>query len=85
MTDRAEALLIAADRAQHMAEVVRAGAGGRTGRGQRPLASTRRWPTRATGEACRWTRCAAVSDWAIDGCWPDLVVLLDVDPVFTRR
>ena len=57
LTAKAEALLIAADRAQHLDEVVRAGAGGRTPRGERPAASTRPWPTRASAAGCRWRRC----------------------------
>jgi dTMP kinase len=24
-------------------------------------------------------------DWAIEGCWPDLVVLLDIDPAIGER
>ena len=26
-----------------------------------------------------------LSDWAVEGCWPDLVVLLDVDPAVAAR
>jgi dTMP kinase len=27
----------------------------------------------------------AINDWALDGRWPDVVVLLDVDPAVARR
>ena len=84
-TDRAEALLIAADRAQHIAEVVAPGARRRPARGQRPQ---RLLVARLPGlrpRARRSTRCGGVNDWAIDGllarpgraarrrrraCWP---------------
>ena len=26
-----------------------------------------------------------LADWALEGCWPDLVVLLDIDPVVAAR
>jgi dTMP kinase len=74
---RAEALLMAADRAQHVAEVV-----------QPELASGRHVVTdRFAGSSIAYqgfgrglpaTEVEGLSRWATAGCWPDLVVLLDV-------
>jgi dTMP kinase len=79
MADRAEALLYAADRAQHLYEVVRPAL--RSGR-------------HVVSDRCAWASVVyqgvarglgaddvrRVNDWAIEGRWPDLVVLLDLDP-----
>ena len=64
---RAEALLMAADRAQHVAEVVGPGAGRRPPRRDRPL---RRVVDRLPGLRPRArppTRCAGCREWATDG------------------
>ena len=57
---RAEALLMAADRAHHVATKIRPGAQPGQGRGLRPVRRARRSPTRATAAASgstRWPRC----------------------------
>jgi dTMP kinase len=74
---RAEALLMAADRAQHVAEVVRpALAAGRSVVSDRSAWSSLAYQghgRRLGVEAIR-----TVCDWATVGLWPDLAVLLDV-------
>lgn len=79
MVDRAEALLYAADRAQHLAEVVEpALAAGRHVVSDRSALSSVAYQGygRGLGPEEVWR----VNDWAIGGRWPDVVVLLDVDP-----
>jgi dTMP kinase len=74
---RAEALLVAADRAQHVSTVIRpALEAGRDVVSDRYAGSSlayqgygRQLPLRDI----RW-----LSDWASDGLWPDLVIVLDV-------
>lgn len=77
MGDRAEALLMAADRAQHVAEVIRpALAAGRTVVTDRFAGSSLAYQSYGRGlplDEVEW-----LSRWATDGVWPDLVVLLDV-------
>ena len=80
MVDRAEALLYAADRAQHLVEVVEpALAAGRHVVSDRSALSSVAYQGygRGLGAEAVWR----VNDWAIGGRWPDLVVLLDVRPV----
>ena len=76
---RAEALLYAADRAQHVAAVVRAGAGAGRGRRQRPV---RRLVAGVPGRWAHPRRRRRGSAVALGhrGARPDLTVLLDVDP-----
>ncbi|MGI5245065.1 dTMP kinase [Dactylosporangium sp. CA-139066] len=77
--DRAEALLYAADRAQHVAEVVRpALAAGRTVISDRWADSSIAYQAAGRGMDRDWI--AAVSAWAAGGLVPDLTVLLDIDP-----
>jgi dTMP kinase len=79
ITDRAEALLMAADRAQHVAEVITpALAAGRWVVTDRYSASTLAYQGSGRGLDVRELR--AVVEWAAAGRWPDLSVLVDVPP-----
>jgi dTMP kinase len=79
LADRAEALLYAADRAQHVAEVVRpALAAGRHVVSDRSAWSSVAYQGYGRGMGADEVR--RLSEWALEGCWPDLVVLLDIDP-----
>jgi dTMP kinase len=76
---RAEALLTAADRAQHLAEVVLpALADGRHVVSDRSVWSTLAYQGFGRGLAIDDVR--RINDWAVTGRWPDLVVFLDADP-----
>ena len=77
---RTEALLLAADRAQHVAELVApALAAGRDVVTDRFSGSTLAY--QGYGRGLRLDDLAWLSGWASDGLEPDLVVLLDVEPV----
>ena len=77
LTARAEALLIAADRAQHLEELVRpALASGRHVVSDRSIYSSLAY--QGFGRGLPLSEVRAVNEWAIGGCWPDLVILLDV-------
>lgn len=83
LVDRAEALLMAADRAQHVAEVVRpALAAGRHVVTDRFLGSSVAY--QGFGRGLPTEEVLRLSLWATDGLLPDLVVLLEVDPVEAR-
>ena len=72
---RAEALLMAADRAQHVDEVVRpALVSGRDVVCDRYIPSSVAYQGHGRGLDPAEVR--RISDWAVDGLWPDLVVLL---------
>jgi dTMP kinase len=74
---RAEALLMAADRAQHVAEVVRpALAAGRHVVCDRYIGSTLAYQGHGRGLPVVDLR--RISAWAAADLWPDLIVLLDV-------
>ena len=76
LADRAEALITAADRAQHVAHVVRpALAAGRSVVSDRSVYSTLGYQGYGRGLDLAVLR--RINDWAIDGLWPDRVVLLD--------
>ena len=79
MVDRAEALLYAADRAQHQAEVIQpALAAGRDVVSDRSALSSVAYQGYGRGLGAKQVR--AINDWAIGGRWPDLAVLIDADP-----
>ena len=82
---RAEALLMAADRAQHMAEVVRpALAAGRDVVSDRSAWSSLAY--QGYGRGLPVDELRQLSDWALDGRWPDLAVLVRVpDDVVAAR
>lgn len=77
ITPRAEALLMAADRAQHVVEVVRpALERGRTVITDRFSGSSIAY--QGYGRQLPAAEVASLSAWATDDLWPDLVVLLEV-------
>ena len=77
LNDHAEALIVAADRAQHMAEVVRpALAAGRHVVSDRSVYSTLAY--QGYGRGLPLDDLRRVNDWAIGETWPDLVILLRV-------
>ncbi len=77
LADRAEALLMAADRAQHVAEVIRpALAAGRHVVSDRYVGSTLAY--QGFGRGLPVDELRRLSTWAADGLEPDVIVLLDV-------
>jgi dTMP kinase len=79
ITDRAEALLMAADRAQHVVEVVQpALETGRTVITDRFAGSSIAY--QGYGRQLDAGEVERLSRWATDGLWPDLIVLLEVSP-----
>jgi dTMP kinase len=79
LSDRAEALLMAADRAQHVAEVIRPALdAGRHVVCDRYIGSTLAYQGHGRGLGVDDLR--RISQWASGDLWPDLVVLLDVPP-----
>jgi len=77
LVDRAEALLMAADRAQHVAEVIRPElAAGRHVVTDRYAGSSLAY--QGFGRGLPVDEVRRLSDWASAGLWPDLTLLLDV-------
>lgn len=77
LADRTEALLMAADRAQHIAEVVRPHlAAGRDVVTDRSAYSTLAY--QGYGRGLDVEELTQISDWATAGLWPDVTVLIDV-------
>ena len=84
LDDRAETLIVAADRAQHLAEVVRpALAAGRHVVSDRSVYSTLAY--QGYGRGLPLDEVRVVNDWAVGETWPDLVVLLTVPSDVTER
>lgn len=79
LAPRAEALLTAADRAQHLDQLVRpALAAGRHVVSDRSVWSTLAY--QGYGRSLDLAEVRRINDWAIGGLWPELVVLVDVEP-----
>lgn len=75
---RAEALLMAADRAQHVTElIIPTLESGRHVISDRSVYSSLAYQGGARGLGVDEVR--KLNDWAIDGLWPQIVVFLDVD------
>lgn len=85
LNDHAETLIVAADRAQHLAEVVRpALAAGRHVVSDRSVYSTLAY--QGYGRGLPVSEVRAINEWAVDDTWPDLVVLLQVpEPIAAER
>ena len=82
LDDRAETLIAAADRAQHMAEVVRpALTAGRHVVSDRSVYSTLAYQGYGRGLPIDEVR--GINEWAMGEIWPDLVVLLTIPPDVT--
>jgi dTMP kinase len=82
LDDHAETLIVAADRAQHVAEVVRpALAAGRNVVSDRSVYSTLAYQGYGRGLPVDEVR--AVNRWALGDTWPDLVILLTVPAAVT--
>lgn len=77
LADRAELLLTAADRAQHLEQVVRpALTAGRHVVSDRSVFTALAYQGYGRGLPIAEVR--EINDWAIGGRWPDLVIMLDV-------
>jgi dTMP kinase len=84
LDDHAEALLIAGDRAQHMAEIVLpALQAGRHVVSDRSVYSSLAYQGYGRGLSVDEVR--KINDWAVRGRWPDLVIFLDVSPEVQAR
>jgi len=84
LDDHAETLIVAADRAQHLAEVVRpALASGRHVVSDRSVYSTLAY--QGYGRGLPLDQVRAINEWAVGETLPDLVILLTVPPEVTER
>jgi dTMP kinase len=82
---RSEALMIAADRAQHLSRVVRPNLeAGRHIVSDRSVYSSLAY--QGYGRGLDLSTLRSINEWATNGCWPDLVILLEVpEAVLARR
>jgi dTMP kinase len=77
LANKAEALLIAADRAQHFDELVRPALTiGRHVVSDRSAYSSLAY--QGYGRGLQLDDVRRISDWAMDGLWPEMVILIDV-------
>jgi dTMP kinase len=84
LDDRAETLIVAADRAQHLAEVVRpALEAGRHVVSDRSVYSTLAYQGYGRGLPIEEVR--RINEWAIGDTWPDLVFLLTVSGAVAKE
>ncbi|MGZ4738764.1 MAG: dTMP kinase [Ilumatobacteraceae bacterium] len=84
LSHRAEALLIAADRAQHIDEIVApALATGRHVVSDRSVYSTLAY--QGYGRGLPIDEIRRINEWAVDSWWPDLVVLIDTPTELLER
>ena len=85
LADRAELLLTAADRAQHLEQIVQPALdAGRHVVSDRSVFTALAYQGYGRGLAIDEVR--RINDWAIGGRWPDLVIMLDVrDEVLAQR
>lgn len=85
LADRAEALIAAADRAQHIAEVVRPALdAGRAVVSDRSVFSTLAY--QGYGRQQDVAEVERINDWATGGLWPEIVVFIDTpDEVIAER
>ncbi len=84
LSHRAEALLIAADRAQHIDEIVApALAAGQHVVSDRSVYSTLAY--QGYGRGLPIDEIRRINEWAVDSWWPDLVVLIDTPPELLER
>jgi len=85
LSDRAEALIAAADRAQHIDQVVRPALdSGRDVVSDRSVFSTLAY--QGYGRQLDLEPLQQVNDWATGGLWPDLVVFMDTpDEIMAQR
>ncbi len=85
LNDHAETLIVAADRAQHLAEVVRPA----LQRGEHVVSDRSVYSTLAYqgyGRGLPVDEVRRVNEWAIGSTWPDLVIqLVTDDPTLERR
>jgi dTMP kinase len=84
LSHRAEALLAAADRAQHIDEVVAPALGsGRHVVSDRSVYSTLAY--QGYGRELPLAEVRRINEWAVGTHWPDLVLLLDAPPAVLER